>query len=179
MKFLLALTIIFLTISFLISKSKTIDGVKKGIKMFLGLLPTVLNVLILVSVFLYLVPEETLANLLGKNSGALGFTIAAVLGAVSLIPMFITYPLAAVLLNSGVSYQVLAVFITTLMMVGVLTLPLEAKYFGMIRSPSESSSTSRNAFRIPTLAATPPWKETGLANIFPLPILLLKFLAKA
>jgi uncharacterized membrane protein YraQ (UPF0718 family) len=45
--------------------------------------------------------------------------------------MFITYPLAAILLKSGVSYRVLAVFITTLLMVGVLTLPLEAKYFGL------------------------------------------------
>ncbi len=34
------------------------------------------------------------------------------------------------ILKSGVSYQVVAVFITTLMMVGVITLPLEAKYFG-------------------------------------------------
>ncbi|MEO0292602.1 MAG: hypothetical protein ABIN61_00065 [candidate division WOR-3 bacterium] len=99
--------------------------------MFLGLLPMVLNVLILVSVFLYLVPKEILTNLLGKNSGVFGLGIAAVLGSVSLIPMFITYPLAAILLKSGVSYRVLAVFITTLLMVGVLTLPLEAKYFGM------------------------------------------------
>jgi len=84
----------------------------------------------LVSVFLYLVPKETLSNLLGKNSGVTGFVIAALLGSVSLIPMYITYPLAGILLKSGVSYRVLAVFITTLMMVGVLTLPLESKYFG-------------------------------------------------
>jgi len=131
MKILWVLTIVFLIASFFINRSKTIAGVKKGIKMFLNLLPAVLNVLILVSVFLYIVPKETLSNLLGKNSGVTGFAIAALLGSVSLIPMFITYPLAAILLKSGVSYQVLAVFITTLMMVGVLTLPLEAKYFGM------------------------------------------------
>ena len=131
MRLLLGLTIIFLTISFFASKQKTLAGLRKGIKMFLGLLPTILNVLILVSVFLYLVPKETLSNLLGKNSGVTGFVIAALLGSVSLIPMYVTYPLAGILLKSGVSYQVLAVFITTLMMVGVLTLPLEAKYFGM------------------------------------------------
>jgi len=131
MRLLLGLTIIFLTISFFASKQKTLAGLRNGIKMFLGLLPTILNVLILVSVFLYLVPKETLSNLLGKNSGVTGFVIAALLGSVSLIPMYVTYPLAGILLKSGVSYQVLAVFITTLMMVGVLTLPLEAKYFGM------------------------------------------------
>jgi uncharacterized membrane protein YraQ (UPF0718 family) len=130
MKFLLGLTFVSLILSLFFDKNKTILGVKKGIKMFIGLLPAILNVLILVSVFLYLVPKEALSNLLGKNSGVTGFVIAALLGSVSLIPMYITYPLAGILLKSGVSYRVLAVFITTLMMVGVLTLPLESKYFG-------------------------------------------------
>lgn len=128
---LLILTFVALIISVIADRKKTFWGIKKGLKMFLGLLPMVLNVLILVSIFLYLVPKATLGNLLGKNSGALGMGIAAVLGSVALIPMFITYPLAAILLKSGVSYQVLAVFITTLLMVGVLTLPVEIKYFGL------------------------------------------------
>ncbi|MCM8832884.1 MAG: permease [Candidatus Omnitrophica bacterium] len=128
---LLILTFVALITSVIADRKKTIIGIKKGLKMFLGLLPMVLNVLILVSVFLYFVPKETLSNLLGKNSGMLGIGIAAVLGSVALIPMFITYPLAAILLKSGVSYQVLAVFITTMLMVGVLTLPVEIKYFGV------------------------------------------------
>jgi uncharacterized membrane protein YraQ (UPF0718 family) len=131
MKILLGLTFVALVLSLVSDRNKTVSGIKKGLKMFIGLLPTILNVLILVSAFLYLVPKETLSNLLGKNSGLFGIMIAAVLGSVSLIPMFITYPLAAILLKSGVSYRVLAVFITTLLMVGVLTLPLEAKYFGL------------------------------------------------
>ncbi len=67
---------------------------------------------------------------LGKQAGWLGLGIAALLGSISLIPGFIAFPLGALLLKSGVSYRVLAVFITTLLMVGILTLPLEAKYFG-------------------------------------------------
>ncbi len=131
MKFLLVFTLVSFIISFLSDRNKTFAGTKKGLKMFLGLLPTILNVLILVSVFLYLVPKETLIKILGHNSGWLGITIAAILGSISLIPMFITYPLAAILLKSGVSYRVLSVFITTLLMVGIITLPLETKYFGI------------------------------------------------
>ena len=131
MIFLSILTSFFVIISFTVNRAKTLSGIKRGLKMFLGILPMVFNVLILVSIFLYLVPKETISNLLGKNSGIVGIGIAAVLGSVALIPMFITYPLAALLLKSGVSYQVLAVFITTLLMVGVLTLPIEVKYFGL------------------------------------------------
>jgi uncharacterized membrane protein YraQ (UPF0718 family) len=98
--------------------------------MFLNILPALLTVLILVSVFLYAVPARLLTEWLGKGTGWAGVASAALLGSISLIPGFIAFPLGAILVRSGVSYQVIAVFITTLMMVGILTLPLEAKYFG-------------------------------------------------
>jgi len=131
MKILLSLTFIALILSFFADRKKTVSGIKKGFKMFLGILPMILNLLILVSIFLFLVPQETLIKLLGKGSGITGMLIAAILGSISLIPGFIAFPLASILLKSGVAYGVIAVFITTLMMVGILTLPLESKYFGM------------------------------------------------
>ena len=99
--------------------------------LLLKLLPSFLSIIILVSVFLGLIPQETLIAYLGKESGMLGMAIAALLGSIALIPSFISYPLGAMLLRNGVSYAVIAVFITTLMMVGVLTLPIEIKYFGV------------------------------------------------
>lgn len=56
--------------------------------------------------------------------------IAAGVGSVALIPGPIAYPLAGMLLERGVPYTVLAVFITTLMMVGVITFPVEREYLG-------------------------------------------------
>jgi len=128
---LLIITAIALIISFILDSKRTIAGIKKGLNMFVNILPSMLNVLILVSVFLYLVPNETIVRWLGKGSGLKGISIAAGVGSISLIPGFIAYPLASILLKSGVSYEILAVFITTLMMVGVLTLPVESKYFGL------------------------------------------------
>ena len=71
-----------------------------------------------------------LAKLLGEKSGAFGFVFAALLGSISLIPGLVAYPLSSVLLKNGASYPVIAVFITTLMMVGIITLPVESKFFG-------------------------------------------------
>ena len=56
--------------------------------------------------------------------------IAAVVGSITLIPGFISYPIASALIKEGASYAVVATFMTTLMMVGVVTLPLEIRYFG-------------------------------------------------
>lgn len=130
MLILLIVTACSLIWSSVVDFKKTIAGIKKGLLMFLNLIPILITVLILVSIFLSSAPKEIIIKLLGKNSGLVGILIAAVIGSISLIPAFISYPLAAILLKNGVSYSVTAVFITTLLMVGVLTLPLEAKYFG-------------------------------------------------
>jgi len=98
--------------------------------MFLNLLPLLLLMLALISVVLFLIPNETLIRYMGKGSGIEGWAIAALLGSVALIPGFIAYPLCGILIKSGVAYTTIAVFITTLTMVGIVTLPLEAKFFG-------------------------------------------------
>ena len=53
------------------------------------------------------------------------------LGSVTLIPGFIAFPLAAALLKSGAGYMQIAAFVSTLMMVGIITIPIERKTFGM------------------------------------------------
>ncbi len=130
MKFLLILTGISLILSFTFNRKKTLEGIKRGVKMFLNILPALFTILIIVSFILSLLPAETIAKWMGEQSGAMGYLIAGILGSISLIPGFIAYPLGGILIKIGISYPVIAMFITTLMMVGILTLPLEVKYFG-------------------------------------------------
>ncbi len=122
-----ALTII----SLIVDPKKTIKGVKKGIIQFLKILPTLLSVIIIISIVLHFVSNDLIVKYLGESAGWEGYLSAAILGSVSLLPGFIAYPLAGILVKTGVSYAVISVFITTLMMVGVLTIPIEAKYFGI------------------------------------------------
>jgi uncharacterized membrane protein YraQ (UPF0718 family) len=124
------LTLVLLGLSFLFDVQKTLKGIKKGLTMFLNLLPVLLPMLALVSMVLFLVPNELLIRYMGKDAGLEGWAMAALLGSIALIPGFIAYPLCGVLIKSGVAYATIAVFITTLTMVGLVTLPLEAKFFG-------------------------------------------------
>ena len=127
----IVLTIVLTVISFVFDRNKTLKGIKKGLTMFLKILPTLLSVIILVSVVLYLVSDEVLIKYLGEEAGLGAYVSAAVIGSVSIIPGFIAYPLSGILLKTGVSFSVLSVFITTLKMVGILTIPIEAKFFGL------------------------------------------------
>jgi uncharacterized membrane protein YraQ (UPF0718 family) len=127
---LIIISIIAVLFSLVLDYRKTLHGLKKGCFMFMNLFFPFMTVLILVSIFMTIVSKDTIVSWLGGGSGVCGFIIAALAGSVSLIPGFIAFPLGSILLRMGVSYQVIAVFITTLMMVGIVTLPLEAKYFG-------------------------------------------------
>ena len=130
MKLLLIIVVVSLVASFIANRQKTWQGIRKGMKMFMNLLPVLLLMLALVSIVLFLVPNELLIQYMGKDAGFEGWVMAALLGSVALIPGFIAYPLCGVLIKSGVAYTTIAVFITTLTMVGLVTLPLEAKFFG-------------------------------------------------
>ena len=96
----------------------------------MNILPAFLMMLILVSIVLFLVPDEVIIRYLGADARYMAVLSAAALGSIALMPGFIAFPLAGVLLEKGVLYMVLSAFTTTMMMVGVLTYPIEKAYFG-------------------------------------------------
>jgi uncharacterized membrane protein YraQ (UPF0718 family) len=126
----IAVCVVLSVISFILDRKKTIAGFKKGWNMFKNLFLPFINILILISLVLYIIPPDLISRYLGAGSGPLGMFVAALVGSIALIPGFISYPIAANLIHQGASYSVVATFMTTLMMVGVVTLPLEISYFG-------------------------------------------------
>ena len=123
-------TMVLLVLSFQKNKKKSRQALKKAWKSFEGILPQFLSILVFIGIVLALVDSATITRLLGKDSGMAGMAAAAVIGSVTLIPGFIAFPLAASLLAAGAGYGQTAMFLTTLMMVGLVTLPLESTFFG-------------------------------------------------
>lgn len=119
-----------LAVSFVKSRDKTKAALKKAFKAFEGILPQFLVVLVLVAITLSVLDTATVSRFLGAESGALGVLIASVVGAITLIPGFVAFPAAAALLEGGAGATQIAAFVSSLMMVGVVTLPMETKYFG-------------------------------------------------
>jgi len=122
---------IALLVSFAFSRERTLRAVKITVKRFITILPAFLTMIILVSIVLFLVPDEAIAHYLGGSDKFTGALFASFFGSVTLMPGFIAFPLCGILLEKGVAYMVLAAFSTTLMMVGVLTAPVEKEYLGI------------------------------------------------
>lgn len=127
---LYALAVGGLLLSYSKDRKKTKMALKKAWKSFENILPQFLTVLILIGLALAVLDEKTISRFLGSESGMPGVLGAVVIGSITLIPGFVAFPLAAALLESGAGYMQIAAFVSSLMMVGVATLPMEIKTFG-------------------------------------------------
>ncbi|MCL6591839.1 MAG: permease [Firmicutes bacterium] len=116
--------------SWLKDRQKTKLALNKAWKSFENILPQFLGVLVLVAILLAYFDADTISRVLGDRSGWWGVVIAAVVGAITLIPGFVAFPTAALLLKNGAGLTQMGAFVSALMMVGVVTLPVEIKYFG-------------------------------------------------
>lgn len=125
------ITFTILLVLFCIDRKKTIKSIKVGIKKMLIQLPVFFTMSGLVAISLYFIDDNMIAEYLGKESNFLGVLNAGFIGSISIMPGFIAFPLAGILLEKGVPYMVLAAFTNTLMMVGVVSFPIEKEYFGV------------------------------------------------
>ena len=121
---------VLLSVSFLKDRKKTALSLKRAWKMFINVLPQFVAILLLVGLLLVVVTPGTIQHVIGAESGFFGMVVTSLLGAITLIPVLIAFPVAAELLHNGAGVAQVAVFISTLTMVGLVTLPMEAKYLG-------------------------------------------------
>ena len=134
--------ILLFGISFLKDRAKTRQAVLKGLKALEGIMPQFITVLILIAVMLAVFNAQTISRFIGEGTGAAGVIIAALLGSITLIPGFVAFPLAGELLRNGAGVLQIATFVSSLMMVGLVTLPMEISYFG------KRTAILRNAFAL-------------------------------
>lgn len=130
MHYLYIATGLAVLISFIADSERTLKAFKMAVKKFVIILPAFFGMLILVSIVLFLIPDRVISQYLGSSNIFTGVLFASFLGSITLMPGFIAFPLCGILLKKGVLYMVLSAFTTTLMMVGILTYPIEKAYFG-------------------------------------------------
>lgn len=111
-------------------RTKTKESLTISIKLFVRILPSVIAIVIIIGLLLGFTSQSQISKIMGEYSGLGGVLVAALIGAVLHIPAIISFPLAASFLRGGASVASVAAFITTLTMVGVVTLPLEIKEMG-------------------------------------------------
>ncbi|RKZ26376.1 permease [bacterium] len=119
-----------LVVAFLKNRQKTKRALVLVVKSFLGIFPSVLTIIIVIGLILGFIPQSHISKIVGEQAGFWGIIIIGLLGAFLHIPSLVSFPLAASLLQGGAAISSVAVFITTLTMIGMVTLPLEIRELG-------------------------------------------------
>jgi len=119
-----------LAVSLIKNREKTKKASVFALKALVKMAPALLGMLGLVGLTMGLLPPETIQKLVGEEAGFAATIIASVIGAITLIPSLIAFPLAGSLLRSGATVMTISAFITTLVMVGVVTAPMEIRILG-------------------------------------------------
>lgn len=119
-----------LIVSLAKSKEKTKIAFKVAKKSLLKTAPSLLAMLGIVGLILGLLTPEKISSLIGAEAGIFATLTAALIGSLTLIPSLVAFPLAGSLLRSGATVMTISAFITTLVMVGIVTFPMEMKVLG-------------------------------------------------
>lgn len=130
MFFLYILTIVALTVSYIANRKKTKKAIIVGAKKLWMITPSFMSILVLISMVLYFVPNDLILEYLGGSNSYSAAVTASIIGSITVMPGPIVYPICGILVSKGVSYGVIASFSSSLMMVGVMTFPIERAYFG-------------------------------------------------
>ncbi len=125
-----SILIVCLILSLCKSRQNTLKSFLIAGKSFMKTAPSLLAILGIVGLILGTLTPETISKLIGAEAGYWATILAALIGAITFIPSLVAFPLAGSLLRSGATIMTISAFNTTLVMVGLVTVPMEIKSLG-------------------------------------------------
>lgn len=117
-------------ISYKKDKGKTKKALLTGVKAIENILPQFLGIILIVGLTLSILKPEIISKIIGSNSNIFGVLLSAILGSVAMMPTFVAFSTGDMLLKNGAGIAQVAALISTLTLIGIVTIPLEVKYIG-------------------------------------------------
>lgn len=111
--------------------SSAVQAGRVGLKSFRGMATTFVAVFGLVGLFEVYIPADLIARWMGQTAGVLSLLMGGLLGSVAAGPPAAAFPIARTLLDGGAWMPAVAAFIVSWVLVGFVSLPFEAKVFGV------------------------------------------------
>lgn len=124
------ITLLLLIVSYLKDKDKTKAALKKAGRSLENIMPQFLSIIFIVGIMLALLKPEVISQLIGKSSGIFGVFTSSIVGSVTIMPTFVAFQTGDTLLKNGAGYAQVGALISTLTMVGIVTIGMEAKFIG-------------------------------------------------
>ena len=127
--YFLGITMIAFIVTAIINSQKALDAAKVFLDIIVKVVPTILIIIVLMTLINYFVKPKQLVKYLGKKSGVKGWFIAIIGGILSSGPIYMWYPLLNELQKKGVKNSLIATFLYN-RSVKIALIPLLLMYFG-------------------------------------------------
>jgi len=123
-------SIVLVLIFFLLKPDNTLKALEYSVRLFLGIIPVLILVIILMASANFFMTRERITRYIGKSSGLRGYAIAAFSGVISHGPIFAWYPLIGEMVDEGMNIELAAIFLYT-RAIKLPLLPILIYYFGL------------------------------------------------
>ncbi len=111
-------------------KKKAKKSLKAGNKFLLRNIIRIFAIFLLVNLLQMFIPQNSINNFMLKLSGTIGTFISALFGSIMIGPPASGYVLGQFFMKRGVPIPYIAAFLSTWVMIGVVSIPFELKTFG-------------------------------------------------
>ena len=128
---LYVLAVVLSIISFSKNKEKTLNIFRNMFKSVGDFLPQLLMAVLIVYPLLSFTNSDAVESIMQKLTGFWGMLIAGIVGSLAYLPAVFAFPMSEQMLSFGVGYMQITMFISTLSIVNITSMPMELKYFGV------------------------------------------------
>jgi len=125
-----ALALLLYLVAYARGEGQHVTGSRVALKMTVETLPLLLFSFLVAGLVQVLVPQEIIARWVGDESGLRGIVIGAFAGALAPGGPYVSFPIAATLLQAGASMGTMVAFVTAWGLWSVSRLPLEVGVIG-------------------------------------------------
>jgi len=126
---LFALTLVALGISYWKDRERTRRALQISLRSLLSLTPSLLGMTVVIGLIMALIPPERMVALF-RADGPAGFFLISAVGTIATVPAPVAFSLAGSLHELGAGLGALGAFISTLTMVGIVSIPMEIEFLG-------------------------------------------------
>ena len=128
--YFLGITILIYLLASVFNFEKTINSIQTFQKIFIGIIPTFIIIILIMTLTNYFAKNKKLIKLISKQKGWKGWITAIISGTLSSGPIYMWYPLLKDLKKHGVKTGLLATFLYN-RSIKLPFIPLIITYFGM------------------------------------------------
>ena len=115
--------------AFIASPDKALSGLQYALNSFIGVLPTLVAVFLVIGLFNVFIDKKKVAALLGPGAGLKGLLLAGLIGSILVGPVYAVFPLIQTVREHGARWAVIGAVLTS-WAVKIPMIPMEVAMLG-------------------------------------------------